>query len=144
DAARAWVLEQNEENLATARAYLAGESAFPQRAALNQLPGRFLIEFYVTVARLVDWASAIVEDWPDDVRSAAFNQAAAEEAVALSSARHLVRRVTTATALRGGLVLRDGPNERCPVTELLTQAGVAGGGYGAAGHGPADVGGRRP
>src|SRR5438477_9924730 len=46
EAARAWVLEQNEENLTTARAYLAGQSDFPQRATLNQLPGRFLAEFY--------------------------------------------------------------------------------------------------
>ena len=61
EATRAWVLEQNEENLAAARAYLAGQGPFPQRAALNQLPGRFLTEFYVTVARWVDWASAIVE-----------------------------------------------------------------------------------
>ena len=35
-AARAWVLEQNQENLTTARAYLEGTSAFPERAALNQ------------------------------------------------------------------------------------------------------------
>ena len=84
EAARAWVLEQNEENLATARAYLAGEGAFPQRAALNQLPGRFLTEFYVTLARWIDWASAMVEDWPDDVSSAPFDLAAAEEGVAMA------------------------------------------------------------
>src|SRR6187200_37003 len=29
DAARAWVLDQNEENLATGRAYLEGRGAFP-------------------------------------------------------------------------------------------------------------------
>jgi hypothetical protein len=29
DAARTWVLEQNAENLAAVRAYLAGEGAFP-------------------------------------------------------------------------------------------------------------------
>ena len=52
DATRAWVLDQNEENLATGRAYLEGHGAFPQRAALNQLGGRFLTEFYVTVARV--------------------------------------------------------------------------------------------
>ena len=39
DATRAWVLDQNEENLATGRAYLEGRGAFPQRAALNQLGG---------------------------------------------------------------------------------------------------------
>ena len=84
EAARAWVLEQNEENLAAARAYLDGQGPFPQRAALNQLPGRFLTDFYVLVARWIEWASAIVEDWPDDVNDAPFNTAAAEEGVALA------------------------------------------------------------
>ena len=82
EATRAWVLEQNEENLAVARAYLAGEGPFPQRAALNQLPGRFLADFYVMVARWVDWASAVVATWPDDVRDAPFDIAAAQESVA--------------------------------------------------------------
>lgn len=84
DAARAWVLDQNEENLATARAYLDGRSAFPERAALNQLTGRFLTEFYVTVARWVRWATEIVDTWPDDVTRAPFDRAAAEEGVRLA------------------------------------------------------------
>ncbi|MET1000478.1 MAG: helix-turn-helix transcriptional regulator [Acidimicrobiia bacterium] len=84
EAARAWVLEQNEENLATGRAYLAGEGAFPERAALNQLPGRFLSEFYATVASWIDWATTIVDTWPDDVADAPFNISAAEESVALA------------------------------------------------------------
>ncbi|MDP9332084.1 MAG: helix-turn-helix transcriptional regulator [Actinomycetota bacterium] len=84
DAARSWVLDQNEENLATGRAYLEGRGLFPQRAALNQLGGRFLTEFYVTVARWVEWASDIVKDWPDDVLDAPFNKVAAEESVQLA------------------------------------------------------------
>jgi DNA-binding PadR family transcriptional regulator len=84
DATRAWVLAQNEENLATARAYLAGHGAFPQRAALNQLGGRFLTDFYVTVARWVAWATKTVESWPDDVTRAPLDTAAAEEAVRLA------------------------------------------------------------
>jgi PadR family transcriptional regulator AphA len=84
DAARTWVLDQNDENLATGRAYLEGRGLFPQRAALNQLEGRFLAEFYVTVARWVEWASEIVKDWPDDVLDAAFNRVAAEESVQLA------------------------------------------------------------
>jgi PadR family transcriptional regulator AphA len=84
EAARAWVLEQNEENLVAARTYLAGESQFPERAALNQLPGRFLTDFYVTVARWVAWASEIVATWPEDVRDVPFDTAAAEEGVALA------------------------------------------------------------
>jgi len=83
-ATRTWVLDQNEENLATARAYLEGRSAFPQRAALNQLAGRFLTDFYVMVAHWADWASQIIDTWPDDVRDAPYNVAAAEEAVRLA------------------------------------------------------------
>ena len=84
DATRAWVLEQNEENLATARAYLAGTSAFPERAALNQLAGRFLTDFYVMVAQWVDWASSLIDHWPDDLRDAPFDRAAGEEGVRLA------------------------------------------------------------
>jgi DNA-binding PadR family transcriptional regulator len=83
-ATRDWVLRQNEENLATARAYLEGRGAFPERAALNQLGGRFLTDFYVMVAQWVDWASQRVDHWPDDVRQAPFNVAAAEESVRLA------------------------------------------------------------
>jgi DNA-binding PadR family transcriptional regulator len=84
DAARAWVVEQNEESLAAGRAYLEGRGAFPERAALNLLMGRFLTDFYVTVSRWVEWASATVEGWPDDVRTAPFDVAAGEEAVRLA------------------------------------------------------------
>ena len=83
-ATRAWVLDQNHENLAAARAYLEGRSEFPQRAALNQLGGRFLTDFYVMVARWVEWASDIVDGWPDDVKDAPFSVAAAEEGVRLA------------------------------------------------------------
>jgi DNA-binding PadR family transcriptional regulator len=84
EATRAWVLEQNEGNLAAARAYLEGRGPFPQRAALNQLPGRFLTDFYVMVARWVEWADEVVEAWPDDVTQAPFDHAAAEEGVRLA------------------------------------------------------------
>ncbi len=85
EATRSWVLAENEENLATARAYLEGRSAFPHRAALNQLAGRFLTDFYVTVASWLEWASQIVQEWPDDVNDAPFDVAAAEEGVRLAA-----------------------------------------------------------
>ena len=84
EATREWVLEQNRENLVAARAYLAGEGPFPERAALNQLGGRFLTDFYATVARWVEWAMEIVDGWPDDVRQAPFDIAAAEESLQLA------------------------------------------------------------
>jgi DNA-binding PadR family transcriptional regulator len=88
DAARRWVLEQNEENLVTARAYLEGRGRFPERAALNQLGGAFLTDFYAMVARWVAWASEVVQDWPDDIRDAPYDVAAAEKAVRV--AEHIV------------------------------------------------------
>jgi PadR family transcriptional regulator AphA len=81
EATRAWVLEQNEESLAVGRAYLEGKGAFPERAALNQLTGQFLTDFYVMVANWTAWASRVVEAWPDDVRDVPFDAAVAEEAV---------------------------------------------------------------
>ena len=80
----AWARAENEENLATARAYLAGAGGFPQRAALNQLVGRFLTEHYAMVARWAEWAIGVVEAWPDDVLEAPFDPAVQEEAVRLA------------------------------------------------------------
>jgi len=85
NATRAWVVDQNAENLATARAYLEDRGPFPERAALNQLAGRFLTDFYVMVAQWVTWASQIVDQWPDDVRDAPFDTGAAEESVRLAT-----------------------------------------------------------
>jgi DNA-binding PadR family transcriptional regulator len=81
DATRAWVLEQNEENLATARAYAGGGGDFPQRAALNLVTGRFLTDFYLMVAEWAAWATEHVEHWPDDVRDAPYDAAEAAEAL---------------------------------------------------------------
>ena len=83
-ATRQWVAEQNVENLATARAYLAGEGAFPQRAALNQLAGRFLTDYYAMVDRWATWATEVVEAWPDDPRQANPDPAVFEEAIRIA------------------------------------------------------------
>lgn len=64
--ARAWAVEQNEESLATARAYAAGEAEFQERVAINLLGGGFLTEYYRLVAEWADWATGIVEQWPDE------------------------------------------------------------------------------
>jgi PadR family transcriptional regulator AphA len=69
--ARAWATEQNEENKRAARAYLAGQGPFQHRAAQNVLAGAFLTDFCALVARWADWATAEVEQWPDDPSQAA-------------------------------------------------------------------------
>jgi PadR family transcriptional regulator AphA len=69
-AARAWAAEQNEENKRAARAYLAGQGPFQHRAAQNVLAEAFLTDFCALVARWADWATAEVEQWPDDTSQA--------------------------------------------------------------------------
>jgi DNA-binding PadR family transcriptional regulator len=83
-ATRVWVREQNVEHLAVARAYLTGEGAFPERAAVNLLGGRFLTEFYEMVDRWAAWATAVVEQWPEDLRTAVPDRTAMAEAVAIA------------------------------------------------------------
>ena len=80
-AARAWAEERNTENLATAPAYLAGEGPFQHRAAQNALAGAFLTDFYALVARWAEWATSVVEQWPDDPAEAEPDPAALEEIV---------------------------------------------------------------
>lgn len=80
-AARAWAQERNEGNLAAGRAYLAGEGPFQHRAAQHMLAGAFLTDLYLLVARWADWATAQVEQWPDDPAQAVPDRAAYEEIV---------------------------------------------------------------
>lgn len=69
-AARAWAVEQNRDNLAVGRAYQAGQGEFQQHVAQNMLVGGFLTELYRMVAQWSDWATALVEQWPEDPAAA--------------------------------------------------------------------------
>lgn len=84
-AARAWARERNEGNLAAARAYLAGEGEFPQRAAQNVLVGAFFTDLYLLVDRWAEWASGVAEQWPDDPAEAQPDRAAMEDVVRRAS-----------------------------------------------------------
>ena len=66
NAAAAWARERNEENLRAARSYRAGEAPFQSRAAQTMLAGAFLTDFYALVARWADWASEVVDGWPEN------------------------------------------------------------------------------
>jgi DNA-binding PadR family transcriptional regulator len=68
--ARAWAEERNAGSLDAARSYLAGDAPFQERAAQTMLVGSFISEFYKLVAEWADWASELVEQWPDDPRQA--------------------------------------------------------------------------
>jgi PadR family transcriptional regulator AphA len=84
-ALRAWAEERNVGNLEAARSYLAGEAPFQERAAQTMLVGRFVTEFYRMVAEWSDWASALVEAWPDDVAAAVPDPEALAETVRRAS-----------------------------------------------------------
>lgn len=80
-ATRSWVLEQNRVNLEAALSYRDGRSSFPERAALNQLVGRFLTDYYAMIAEWTSWAAGVVDRWPDDATDAPFDQDIANEIV---------------------------------------------------------------
>jgi DNA-binding PadR family transcriptional regulator len=84
-AAGAWARERNEENLAAARAYRAGEGPFQSRAAQTLLAGAFLTDFYAMVARWAEWAAGVVETWPDRPAQARVDPALFEEIVRRAS-----------------------------------------------------------
>ena len=75
---------RTDGSLKDTSAHIRDRGAFPERAALNQLSGLFLTQFYAMVARWVVWAENIVKDWPDDVREAPFDTRVAEEGVELA------------------------------------------------------------
>lgn len=70
-AARAWAEERNQGNVAAGQAYLAGQGPFQDRAAQTALVGRFLTDYYRLVATWAEWATAVVQQWPDDPADAA-------------------------------------------------------------------------
>jgi DNA-binding PadR family transcriptional regulator len=84
-AAAAWARERNEGNLAAGRAYLAGEGPFQARAAQTMLAGAFLTDFYALVARWAEWATGVVETWPEDPARAQADPRLVEEIVRRAS-----------------------------------------------------------
>ena len=67
---RLWAEERNAENVAVARAYVAGQGPFPERAQVLNVVGRFLTEFADMVGGWAEWADKTIQAWPDDVRGA--------------------------------------------------------------------------
>lgn len=78
-AAREWAEERNQLNLVVLQAYTTGRGPFQERAAQNQLTGRFLTDFYAMVAQWAEWASDQVGEWPENPRDAVPDREAMEE-----------------------------------------------------------------
>ena len=76
EAARRWSINRTVDDAPIPQAYLDGEGPFPERLPWLVLVGQFLEDFAVLVERWADWASAQVEDWPDDLVGAPVDTAA--------------------------------------------------------------------
>jgi DNA-binding PadR family transcriptional regulator len=87
----ATVREQSRQKLgASARvpqAYLDGNGPFPERLPWLLLVGQFLVDFHLMVERWSDWASEIVESWPDDLAAAQPDLQALETQAAITKTR---------------------------------------------------------
>ncbi len=67
---REWTEEHAAIGVGVCREYLEGEGPFPERLPWLILAGQFLNEFTHAVGRWTEWATGVVDAWPDDVRSA--------------------------------------------------------------------------
>jgi DNA-binding PadR family transcriptional regulator len=84
---RAWAHGLTLTNVEVGEAYLEGRGPFPQRAAVNQLVGRFLDDLLETVDGWAAWAEDVVARWPEDPASAVPDLEQLASTVARSSAR---------------------------------------------------------
>ena len=80
-AAEEWARARCAESLAVGERYLEGEGPFPERLPELQLTSRFITDFYLLVLQWAQWASTIVEGWPDDPRQAHHDPAAVVETI---------------------------------------------------------------
>jgi len=113
---RAWVHVRTLVNVEVARSYQEGRGLFPERAAITTVVGRFLDDFLESLDRWAEWATAVVEAWPECPRDAQPDWAGLEESVRQSTARAARWRAA------GGQVTSDAPRRRSP---HLTEAGCA-------------------
>jgi DNA-binding PadR family transcriptional regulator len=67
-------------------AYLAGRGPFPERLPWLILVGQFLVDFSVMVERWSEWATGVVETWPDDITGAQPDWGALEVQAAVTRA----------------------------------------------------------
>ena len=70
DELRAWLASESEVGVAISEGYLGGEGPFPERLPWLILVGNFLDRFEALILEWADWASAVVDTWPDDIRGA--------------------------------------------------------------------------
>jgi PadR family transcriptional regulator AphA len=83
---RDWSAERLGAAAAVPQAYLDGNGPFPERLPWLLLVGQFLIDFHVMVERWAEWATEIVDTWPDDLADAQPDWEALEMQAAIAGA----------------------------------------------------------
>jgi PadR family transcriptional regulator AphA len=83
---RRWVDDRFIATRDISQGYLEGRGPFPERLPWLLLTGQFLTEFMLGVERWADWATELVETWPDDIAAAEPDWATLEAMAALSDA----------------------------------------------------------
>jgi DNA-binding PadR family transcriptional regulator len=69
------------------QAYLAGQGPFPERLPWLLLVGQFLVDFHLMVEHWADWASEVVDTWPEDLSAAPPDRTALEHQATTTKAR---------------------------------------------------------
>ena len=101
---RAWAHERTVVNVEVGQAYLDGSGPYPQRAAINQVVGRFLDDLLETVDTWAAWADDVVSTWPESPSAAVQDTGELARTVRRSKARaaRYLRTGTTAAGRRPG------------------------------------------
>jgi DNA-binding PadR family transcriptional regulator len=87
DGVRDWSTQVLGASAGVPQAYLDGNGPFPERLPWLVLVGQFLVDFHLMVERWADWATAIVEKWPDEVAGAKPDRRALEQQAAVATER---------------------------------------------------------
>lgn len=86
-ATREWAEQRAADDARIARGYLAGEGQFPERTAQLVVVGRYSAELAEMTRRWADWATEVVEGWPDEPGHAEPDWDALERIASQDSAR---------------------------------------------------------
>ena len=70
ESVREWSEDQSISSAGIARGYLDGEGPFPERLPWLLLCGQFLVDFNAMVLQWAEWATTLVQAWPDDLTQA--------------------------------------------------------------------------
>ena len=100
---RDWVREQEVTTADIPRGYLEGRGGFPERLPWLLLGGEFLSRFNAMLTDWSDWATEVVETWPEDIRDAQPDMATLERMTAAADAAVNSARTSSPVASGSGV-----------------------------------------